>query len=282
MLEDGTLVCMGMGSGSGSNLRELITAEDNYTVALLFSDRQCAVSDLALQFGKSFLSLKAKSITGNKPIDSDPNMYIAACERFEQLAIQQISAWEMQNQNIDLVLLGGYMRLLRKPFMHKFEGRMLNVHPGDLNIDDITGERLLIGSQAVLKALIMGHQGTRSCIHVVTHKMDGGPIVATSELVPFAKIMIQIREQLLLPLLDRINFTRNELNQISAAALEKLPDQLKKDFPVAMKEILKHCREHQEKQKQLADWPTYTATVRSIAKGEIKLPNTKQEGMFSC
>lgn len=279
---DSSLICLGMGSGSGSNLRELIRAEDGYSLALLFSDRQSEISDLALKHNRAYMSLNAKSITGTKPDDNELNNYINACERYENLVLQQISAWEMQNHNIDLVLLGGYMRLLRQPFMQRFEGRILNVHPGDLSIEDPAGERLLIGSKAVLKALLLGLSGTKSSIHIVTSQMDAGPIIATSELIPFADIMLQIRDQILMPLLSRIQINEDNFNSISSAEMEQLTHRLKKDFPVAMKEVLRHCKEHQNKQKELADWPVYTKSVVAIAKGDIKLPTIKKEGIFAC
>ena len=86
-----------MGSGSGSNLKELIQAEDNFRIALLFSDRKCELEKLALENNRSFLSLNAKKITGNRSSTNSPENYIAACERFEQLALRQINAWETLN-----------------------------------------------------------------------------------------------------------------------------------------------------------------------------------------
>ncbi len=273
------LICLGMGSGSGSNLEELIKAEDNFRIALLFADRECDLEKVALKNQRSFLSLNAKQITGSRAKTASQVKYLAACERFEQLALQQITAWEAQNQTIDLVLLGGYMRLLRQPFLKKFVGRMLNVHPGNLSHTDPNGQRLLIGSKAILKALLLGHKGTRSCIHMVTHEMDAGPILEISEEIPFSARAKQLREQLLLPLLERIHLNEEQINNMSTQQLEELPSILKSSFPVAMKEVLLHCNEHQNLQKKLADWPTYIKVVKAIARGKSKLPVMEDQGV---
>ena len=273
------LICLGMGSGSGSNLKELIQAEDNFRIALLFADRKCELEKLALENNRSFLSLNAKKITGKRSSTESPEQYTAACERFEQLALRQINAWETQNNTIDLVLLGGYMRLLRKPFLKKFAGRMLNVHPGDLSQTDQNGKRLLIGSKAVFKALLLGHQGSRSSIHMVTHEMDAGPILEISEEVPFSTKTKQVRQELLLLLLNRMHLNEQKIISMSAEELEELPKILKAKFPIEMKQIFSHCKEHQNIQKQLADWPSYVKVVKAIARGKSKLPVMECEGI---
>ena len=273
------LICLGMGSGSGSNLKKLIEAEDNFQIALLFTDRKCELENLALENDRSFLSLDAKKITGSRSKMQSPEKYTIACQRFEQLALRQINAWETQNKTIDLVLLGGYMRLLREPFLKKFAGRMLNVHPGDLSLTDKNGKRLLIGAKAVFKALLIGHEGSRSSIHMVTHEMDAGPILEISEEIPFSTKIKQIREQILLPLLAKMNLCEQQISDMNADQLEQLPSILKTSFPSEMKEILMQCKEHQKTQKQLADWPSYIKVVRSIARGKSKLPVMECEGV---
>ena len=275
------LICLGMGSGSGSNLKELIKAEDNFRIALLFSDRTCELEKLAIENNRSFLSLNAKKITGNRSGTNSRENYTAACERFEQLALRQINSWEIQNNTIDLVLLGGYMRLLREPFLKKFAGRMLNVHPGDLSKTDQYGKRLLIGSKAVFKALLLGHNGSRSSIHMVTHEMDAGPILEISAEVPFSAEIKRVRQELLLLLLNRINLNEQQIISMSAEKLEELPSILMAKFPIEMKQVFSHCKEHQKIQKRLADWPSYIKVVKAIARGKSKLPVIECEGVTS-
>tara|TARA_Y100000589_G_scaffold57403_2_gene47734 strand:- start:4789 stop:5634 length:846 start_codon:yes stop_codon:yes gene_type:complete len=272
------LICLGMGSGSGSNLRELIQAEDNFRIALLFADRKCELEKLALENNRGFLSLNAKNITGKHPNTNSSVKYTAACERFEQLALRQINAWETQNETIDLVLLGGYMRLLREPFLKRFAGRMLNVHPGDLSQTDQNGKRLLIGSRAVLKALLLGHQGSRSSIHMVTHEMDAGPILEISREVPFSAKTKQARQELLLIIKDRMQLNEQQIINMNAEKLEEFLSILKTKFPSEMKRVFIHCKEHQNTQKQLADWPSYTKVVKAIARGKSRLPTVEYGG----
>ena len=156
---------------------------------------------------------------------------------------------------------------------------MLNVHPGDLSQTDQNGKRLLIGSKAVFKALLLGHQGSRSSIHMVTHEMDAGPILEISEEVPFSVKTKQVRQELLLLLLNRMHLNEQQIISMSAEELEELPSILKAKFPIEMKQVFSHCKEHQNLQKQLADWPSYIKVVKAIARGKSKLPVMECEGV---
>ena len=155
---------------------------------------------------------------------------------------------------------------------------MLNVHPGDLRKTDQNGKRLLIGSKAVFKALLLGHQGSRSSIHMVTHEMDAGPILEVSEEVPFSAKLMQVREELVSLLQNEMHLNEEQIMSMNAANLEELPSILKSKFPSQMKQVFRHCKEHQNIQKQLADWPSYIKVVKAIARGKSKLLDTECEG----
>jgi phosphoribosylglycinamide formyltransferase-1 len=79
---------------------------------------------------------------------------------------------ELQNANVELVLLIGYMRILSSYFVEQWSGRLLNVHPSLLPAFAGLMNRKV--HEAVLSA---GVAETGCTIHQVTEEVDGGPIV---------------------------------------------------------------------------------------------------------
>nr|CCA23873.1 unnamed protein product putative [Albugo laibachii Nc14] len=78
----------------------------------------------------------------------------------------------LKAEEVDLILLIGYMRILSGKFCKQWEGRVLNVHPSLL--PDFAGGMDLAVHQAVLDA----HKPESGCtVHFVTEQVDAGPIV---------------------------------------------------------------------------------------------------------
>ncbi|MBU0731453.1 phosphoribosylglycinamide formyltransferase [Patescibacteria group bacterium] len=78
----------------------------------------------------------------------------------------------LEENNIDLVLLIGYMRFLSKPFVDKYENKIMNVHPSLL--PKFAGGMDANVHQEVLDA---GEKETGATIHFVDEGADTGPIV---------------------------------------------------------------------------------------------------------
>jgi phosphoribosylglycinamide formyltransferase-1 len=73
----------------------------------------------------------------------------------------------------DLVVLAGFMRILGADFVHRYEGRMLNIHPSLLPAYPGTDTH---------RRVLEGHGTRHGCtVHFVTPDVDGGPIVAQAE-----------------------------------------------------------------------------------------------------
>jgi phosphoribosylglycinamide formyltransferase-1 len=70
----------------------------------------------------------------------------------------------------DLVVLAGFMRVLGTPFVRRYEGRMLNIHPSLLP--------LYPGLRTHARALADGVKVHGCTVHFVTPDVDVGPIVA--------------------------------------------------------------------------------------------------------
>ena len=89
-------------------------------------------------------------------------------------------------KNVDLVLLIGFMRILSSDFVERWGGRVINVHPsllpkhaGGMNND-------------VHKAVLAAKEKETGCtIHLVTAKVDRGPIVVQKKCLVFPEDTVE-------------------------------------------------------------------------------------------
>jgi phosphoribosylglycinamide formyltransferase 1 len=87
-----------------------------------------------------------------------------------------LATW-LEEHEVDLVVLAGYMHLLTKPFLDRFPGRIVNVHPSLLPS--------FPGTRAIEDALAAGVDETGVTVHLVDEGIDTGPVLAR-EAVPVA------------------------------------------------------------------------------------------------
>jgi phosphoribosylglycinamide formyltransferase-1 len=80
-----------------------------------------------------------------------------------------MATW-LEEHGVDLVVLAGYMHLLTKPFLDRFPGRIVNVHPSLLP--------RFPGAHALADALAAGVDETGVTVHVVDEGLDTGPVLA--------------------------------------------------------------------------------------------------------
>jgi len=73
----------------------------------------------------------------------------------------------------DVVVLAGFMRILGAAFVERYAGRMLNIHPSLLPAYP--------GTDTHARALADGAARHGCTVHFVTPDVDGGPIIAQSE-----------------------------------------------------------------------------------------------------
>ncbi|HET6863360.1 MAG TPA: phosphoribosylglycinamide formyltransferase [Pyrinomonadaceae bacterium] len=76
----------------------------------------------------------------------------------------------LQQCNVDLVCLAGYMRVLSHRFVETFPLRILNIHPSLLPS--------FAGLKPQLQALEHGVKLSGCTVHLVDDALDGGPIIA--------------------------------------------------------------------------------------------------------
>ena len=145
-------------SGRGSNMEAIVRrcAEQRWPaqVVAVLANRPDAE-------GLAFAARQgiATAVVDHKAFDSR--------EAFDDALAQRIDSFAP-----DLVLLAGFMRVLGAPFVRRFEGRMLNVHPSLLPA--------FPGLHTHRRALEAGCQAAGATVHFVTPELDHGPIVMQS------------------------------------------------------------------------------------------------------
>lgn len=141
-------------SGSGSNLQALIDQQTvgQYRIVLV-------LSNIATAFGIT-RAQKAK-------IDTVviPHQDYETRETFETQIIQTLD-----NVQVDLVVLAGFMRILTPSFIDHYAGRLINIHPSLLP--------KFKGLDTHARALQSGESEHGASVHYVTAELDGGPIIA--------------------------------------------------------------------------------------------------------
>ncbi|MDD4879390.1 MAG: phosphoribosylglycinamide formyltransferase [Candidatus Omnitrophica bacterium] len=76
---------------------------------------------------------------------------------------------ELGRENIKLIALAGYMRILSGNFVKRYRNRILNIHPALLPA--------FKGGQAIKDAIQYGVKITGATVHFVTEDVDAGPVI---------------------------------------------------------------------------------------------------------
>ena len=143
-------------SGNGSNLQALIDAESKGELAggritLVISDKPEAY---ALKRAEK-AGIKTSVIEAEKEEKRD---------EYDKKVIE-----ELEEEKIELVVLAGFMRILSDPFVEKYAGRMMNIHPAILPS--------FKGAHGIKDAFEHGVKVTGVTVHFVTSELDSGPII---------------------------------------------------------------------------------------------------------
>lgn len=151
-----------LGSGRGSNAEALLKAEASKKlgaakIAAVISDHQDAgILALGQKFKVPAIYIDPKRKGG----------YLS--EEAEQAYIERIASFSPK-----LIVLAGFMRILRKPFVDAFGGRVINLHPSLLPS--------FKGANGIKDAYEYGVKVTGCTVHWVTSDLDAGPIVDQKE-----------------------------------------------------------------------------------------------------
>jgi phosphoribosylglycinamide formyltransferase 1 len=105
-----------------------------------------------------------------------------------------MATW-LEEHDVELVVLAGYMHLLTEPFLLRFPGRIVNVHPSLLPA--------FPGAHAIDDALAAGVETTGVTVHYVDAGLDTGPVIEQVEVAVEPRESLEERihaaEHVLLP-----------------------------------------------------------------------------------
>lgn len=148
-------------SGGGTNLQALIDAEKSGiiksgTISLVISNNKDAYALTRAQNA----NIKTSVVSKKECIDSGD---------FEERIISLLN-----ENDIDLIILAGFMCILSESFTSKYEKRIINVHPS--LIPSFCGEGFY-GLHVHEAALSYGVKVTGATVHYVNEIPDGGEII---------------------------------------------------------------------------------------------------------
>lgn len=140
-------------SGSGTNFEALVNETyKNGKIVLLICDKpEAYVIERAKNHNIPYFVVELKK-----------------CENKE--AYEQKIVDKLKEENIDLVLLAGYMKIVDKVLLDAYEGRIINIHPALLPS--------FKGAHGIKDAYEYGVKIMGVTIHYVNKEVDGGKIIA--------------------------------------------------------------------------------------------------------
>ena len=143
-------------SGRGSNLQAIMDSIEadnlNAEVAIVISDK---ANSFALERIKDPCIAKATFLRKDYR---------------DQIEFEENIAMRLQEKEVDLVVLAGFMRVLSSEFIQNFPEKIINIHPSLLPS--------FSGLHAQRQAIEYGVKYSGCTVHFVNEEVDGGPIIA--------------------------------------------------------------------------------------------------------
>ena len=150
-----------LGSGKGSNCRAILESIRN---GKLCAEARVVISDVLnapiLKIAREF---------------SVPNVYLPPGQFRTRLepTVETELVRLLRGAKVELVVLAGFMRVLKTPMLEAFPRRIINIHPSLLP--------KFPGLEAWKQALGAGETVTGCTVHFVDEKVDHGDIIAQRE-----------------------------------------------------------------------------------------------------
>ncbi|MCX5719236.1 MAG: phosphoribosylglycinamide formyltransferase [Nitrospirae bacterium] len=144
-----------LASGRGSNFQSIIDEIESKRlhaeIALLITDNPSIFAiERAKKHGIDYLVMKPKEFS------TKDEFFIKIAE-------------ELKKRHVELVVLAGFMRIVRKPLIDAFPNRIMNIHPALLPA--------FPGLHGQKQALEYGAKISGCTVHFVDEGMDTGPII---------------------------------------------------------------------------------------------------------
>jgi folate-dependent phosphoribosylglycinamide formyltransferase PurN len=145
-------------------------------VCCLSSEEESEAREETLRAGLPFIShsiARFSARRGTKRTD------LAARVDYDRETLALVAPYEP-----DLLVLSSYLLIVTEPLLNAFPGRIVNVHHADL-----TKRPGYVGLRAVRDAVFAGETETRATAHLVTERLDEGPILCLSEPFPVSPLV---------------------------------------------------------------------------------------------
>jgi phosphoribosylglycinamide formyltransferase 1 len=150
-----------LGSGKGTNCRAIL---EQIRAGTLNAEARVVVSDVVdapiLDIAREFSVPNSYLPPGHFRTRLEPEM---------EAELVQL----LRDASVELVILAGFMRVLKKPILQAFPRKILNIHPSLLP--------KFPGLEAWKQALAAGEAVTGCTVHYVDEKIDHGDIIAQKE-----------------------------------------------------------------------------------------------------
>ncbi|PYK67896.1 MAG: phosphoribosylglycinamide formyltransferase [Verrucomicrobia bacterium] len=150
-----------LGSGKGSNCRAIL---ESIRSGALAAEVRVVISDV---FDAPILDIAREF--------SIPNAYLTPGKfhtRLEPQAEAELVRM-LREANVELVVLAGFMRILKSPMLEAFPRRIVNIHPSLLP--------KFPGLEAWRQALEAGEKITGCTVHYVDEQIDHGRVIGQRE-----------------------------------------------------------------------------------------------------
>jgi phosphoribosylformylglycinamidine cyclo-ligase len=152
-------------------------------ICILVSGHGTTMEAIAEAIEKGMLSARISLVISDRP--SAEALDKAAKRGIPTLVIQPPPKgpvdWEdrmagiLKTSGCELIVLAGYLRILKGPVLDAYHGRIINIHPALLPKFGGSG---MYGTKVHAAVLSSGDKVTGSTVHVVTREVDRGPVIA--------------------------------------------------------------------------------------------------------
>ena len=160
-------------SGEGSNLQAILDTlhgRDDVEVACVGSSRG-----------------DARGLARASGAGVDTEVFAKADHPDREARDAALGNW-LADHEVDLVVLAGFMEVLSGPFIRRFEGRIVNVHPSLLPA--------FPGLRPIEQALEYGVRVAGVTVHFVEEGVDSGPVILQEAFeLPYARDIESVEER---------------------------------------------------------------------------------------
>ena len=226
-------------SGSGTNVVKIIEnqlrkgSDCPYRVVLIFTDvfdpsnQKCRAQSISSEHQIPYEHSDIEDFYKRRGRESKKDLSLRP--EYDRVTLEMIGKY-----GLNLIALCGYMSIVTRPLLERYQDRIVNVHPADLSVRE-DDRRKYAGLDAVRDAILAGEKRLFSTTHIVRERVDYGEILMRSQPV-----------DVILP--SGVN-----LQDLRRPENESLVKQI--------------AAEHQTRLKEHGDWVIYPKTLEMVGEG---------------